>query len=97
MGRLNMDFSNFTIEKKVNPAKLEDKPKNKKQVSTKVKYTSPVHSSIRRTSKGADYTLFPKVWQTCEKCEEGTLHIISKKTAKIRCTVCNFTYKFEVV
>lgn len=95
-----MDFSKMEVAQQANgkTKKVVKKttPKKTTKVQDRDQNKTAVYSSIRHKSKGSDYTLYPKVFQGCEKCQTETLHIISKKHLKIRCTFCNHTYKIEV-
>lgn len=101
-----MDFTNFTIETKKNPSQLIEQPikssttkiksSSKKTSSSKKRSNTTVNSSIRHDRRSfnpsADYSMFKKVYQTCEQCNTEVLHIINKAGNKVRCTDCNFTY-----
>lgn len=94
-----MDFSNFDV---AGPSQKEVKKRqprkrvNPKQVKEKQVEEKKSNSSIRQSKEASpSYIHFPKVFQGCERCEIETLHIISKKHHKIRCTICNYTYVFE--
>ena len=98
-----MDFSSFKIEEKKNPSQLIEKTSIKsktKTTSTKKKRTPlPSNTSIRHDRRSfnpsADYSMYKKVYQGCEKCGTETLHIINKSQEKIRCTDCSFTYSIN--
>lgn len=83
-----MNFKNFTTQKKVNASVLlKEEPTKKPKV---------VKKPVKRGQPSADYSMYPKVWQGCQKCSTESLHIISKQFQKIRCIDCGYTYKFEV-
>ena len=98
-----MDFSSFKIETKNNPSQVvsekEVKVSTRAKSTTKKKSTSyspSVNSSIRHDRRSfkpsADYSMYKKVTQSCERCDDITLHILNKAQDKIRCTICSFTY-----